>query len=121
MRVLFFIDTFSAGGKERRLMELMKGLKRKSEIDFELVVLDSNIDYSEVYDLGIAVHKVIRKTKKDLSVFSKVYQICRDYKPDVVHCWDSMSAVYLVPATKLLRIKLVNGMVTDAPGKTGIS
>ena len=120
MKILFFIDTFSAGGKERRLMELMKGLKQEPEIEFELVVMDSNIHYSEVFDLGITVHQIIRKTKKDLSVFRKVYAICRKYKPDLVHCWDSMSALYLIPSLKLLNIKFVNGVVTDAPEKTGI-
>jgi glycosyltransferase involved in cell wall biosynthesis len=119
MRILFFIDSFSAGGKERRLMELMKGLKRESKIEFELVIMNENVQYKEVYDLGITIHKIIRKTKKDLSVFRKVYSLCKRYKPDLVHCWDSMSAVYLVPALRLLNIKFVNGMITDAPGKTG--
>jgi glycosyltransferase involved in cell wall biosynthesis len=120
MKLLFFIDTLTAGGKERRLMELMKGLKQEPGIDFELVIMASNIQYKEVYDLGINIHKIIRKTKKDLSVFSKVYKICKSYKPDLVHCWDSMSAVYLIPAVKSLSIKFINGMVTDAPEITGI-
>jgi glycosyltransferase involved in cell wall biosynthesis len=120
MKLLFFIDTLTAGGKERRLMELMKGLKQEPGIDFELVIMASNIQYKEVYDLGINIHKIIRKTKKDLSVFSKVYKICKSYRPDLVHCWDSMSAVYLIPAVKSLNIKFINGMVTDAPEITGI-
>jgi glycosyltransferase involved in cell wall biosynthesis len=120
MKLLFFIDTLTAGGKERRLMELMKGLKQEPGIDFELVIMAANIQYKEVYDLGINIHKIIRKTKKDLSVFSKVYKICKSYRPDLVHCWDSMSAVYLIPAVKLLNIKFINGMVTDAPEITGI-
>jgi glycosyltransferase involved in cell wall biosynthesis len=120
MKLLFFIDTLTAGGKERRLMELMKGLKQEPGIDFELVIMAANIQYKEVYDLGINIHKIIRKTKKDLSVFSKVYKICKSYRPDLVHCWDSMSAVYLIPAVKSLNIKFINGMVTDAPEITGI-
>jgi glycosyltransferase involved in cell wall biosynthesis len=120
MKLLFFIDTLSAGGKERRLMELMKGLKQEPDIDFELVVMDNNIQYKEVYDLGINIHKIIRKTKKDLSVFGKVYKVCKSYRPDLVHCWDSMSAVYLIPAVKSLNMKFINGMVTDAPEITGI-
>lgn len=120
MKILFFIDTFSAGGKERRLMELMKGLKGEPGIEFSLVIMDDKIQYKEVYDLGIDIHHVIRKTKKDLSVFRKFYTICKTYKPDIVHSWDSMSAVYLVPILKILGIKFVNGMVTDAPEMTGI-
>ena len=120
MKILFFIDTFSAGGKERRLMELMKGLKSKPEIEFELVIMSRSIHFKEVLDMGITIHHIIRKTKKDISIFKKIYDLCKNYKPDIVHCWDSMSAIYLIPTLKLLNIKFVNGMVTDAPEKTGV-
>lgn len=117
MRILFFIDSFPAGGKERRLLELMKGLRKKPGIDFGLVIMSNDVHYKEVFDLGINIHFVIRKTKKDISVFSKFYRLCKDFKPDIVHCWDSMTAVYLVPVSKLLGIKLINGMVVDTPAK----
>ncbi len=99
----------------------MKGLAKKQEIEFELLVLSDAIHFNEIYELGIRVHKIVRKTKKDFSVFKKVYDICRKYQPDMVHCWDSMSAVYLVPVLKVLKIKLINCMVQDAPAKTGFS
>jgi glycosyltransferase involved in cell wall biosynthesis len=120
MRILFFIDSFPAGGKERRLLELMKGLQKQPDTEFELVIMSNDVHYKEVYDLGIKIHFVIRKTKKDFSVFSKFCRLCRDFKPDIVHCWDSMTAVYLVPVTKWLGIKFVNGMVVDSPSKQNI-
>jgi len=117
MKVLFFIDAFHAGGKERRLLELMKGLKKSSDIQFELVIMSREVHYKEVYELGINIHFVVRKAKKDLSVFSQFYRICKNFKPDIAHCWDSMTAVYLAPVCKMTGIKLVNGMVVDAPEK----
>jgi glycosyltransferase involved in cell wall biosynthesis len=121
MKILFSTDTLTSGGKERRLIELMKGLKSIPGIDFELAVMSEDIHYREVFDLGIKIHYIIRKRKKDLSVFSKFYKICKDYRPDIVHCWDSMSAVYLVPTCKLLNIKFVNGIVVDTPKKQNFS
>ena len=120
MRIIFFVDCLVAGGKERRLLELMKGVKSKPNIEFELVVMSSEIHYKQVFDLNIKIHYLIRNTKKDLSVFHKFYKICKNYKPDIVHCWDSMTAVISVPACKLLKIKLVNGMVIDTPVKRNI-
>jgi len=120
MRILFFIDCFVSGGKERRLTELMKALKNRPEIKFELAVMDKEIHYKEILDLGINVHYLIRKTKKDLSVFKELYKLCKNIKPDILHCWDSMTAVYSVPVCKLLHIKLVNGMITDSPAKRNI-
>jgi len=115
MKVLFFIDSLGAGGKERRLVELMKQLKSGFDVEFELALMNSEIHYKEIFDLGIKIHYLIRKTKKDFSVFKKLYTLCKEYKPDFLHCWDSMTAVYSVPVCKLLHIKLVNGMITDAP------
>lgn len=113
MKILFFIDRMIAGGKERRLTELMKILRKTNQVDFQLAVMDNEIHYKEVLDLGIPIHFLIRKTKKDFSIFKKFYQICKAYQPDIVHCWDSMTAVYSYPAWKLLGFKLVNGMVVD--------
>ena len=120
MKILFFIDGLYAGGKERRLTELMKGLNPVSEISFEIVLMNDKVHYQQVFDLNTKVHYLIRKTKKDLSVFQKFYKICKTYRPDIVHCWDSMTAVIAVPICKLLNIVLVNGMVVDTPVKQNI-
>lgn len=115
MKILFFIDCFPSGGKERRLVELMKMLKLKEDIQFELVVMSNEIYYTEVFDLGINIHYVIRRSKKDISVFNTFYKLCKHYKTDIIHCWDSMTAIYLAPISKLLNIKFVNGMITNTP------
>ena len=120
MKVLFYMDSLVSGGKERRLIELMRALKLKEDIDFELVVMSKDIHYKEVFDFGINIHYIIRKTKKDISAFSRFYKLCRNYRPDIVHCWDSMTAVYSVPTCKLLHIKLVNGMVINSPVRQNV-
>ena len=121
MRILFFTDTLDVGGKERRLTELIKALLLHKEIEFELVVMNNDIHYKEILDLDIKIHYITRTTKHDISVFYRFYKLCKSYRPDIVHCWDSMTAVYLVPACKLLHIKLVNGMVVDSPVRQNIS
>ena len=82
--------------------------------------MSNEIHYKEVFDLDIKIRYLLRTTKKDLSVFHKFYKICKNYNPDIVHCWDSMTALIAVPACKLLRIKLVNGMVVDTPVQRNI-
>ncbi|MEO5991271.1 MAG: glycosyltransferase [Ferruginibacter sp.] len=115
MRILFFIESLRAGGKERRLTELIKGLRVVPYIEYEIVVMSSDIHYQDILKLNIKIHSLIRKTKKDLSVFKRFYQLTKIYKPDIIHCWDDMTAVIAVPACKMLGIKLVNGMVIDTP------
>lgn len=120
IKILFFIDSLAAGGKERRLTELLKGLSNIEYINFELAVLSDEIHYEEVNHLGILIHKIIRKNKKDINVFKKVYRLIKNCKPDIVHSWDSMSTVYVVPSCKLLNIRIINGMVVDTPQKRNI-
>ncbi len=115
MKILFFINGLCAGGKERRLTQLMKALRLNPKIEFELVIMNEEIHYKEVLELNIKIHYLIRKTKKDLSVFPKFYNICKAYEPAIVHCWDSMTAVIAVPSCRLLNILLINGMVVDTP------
>lgn len=120
MRILFFINTLSSGGKERRLTELMKELSLKHNIYFDLAVMSDEIHYSEVCDLGVKIHFLIRKTRFDTRIIFKLYKLCKNTKPDIIHCWDSMTAMYSVPVCKLLNIRLFNGMVTNSPEKINI-
>jgi glycosyltransferase involved in cell wall biosynthesis len=113
MKIIFFIDCLGPGGKERRLTELMKALKHRADLEFELAITQDDIHYKVVYELGIKIYKLIRRRKKDFSILKQLYDVCVHSKPDILHCWDSMTAIYSVPICKLLNIKLVNGMVTD--------
>ena len=82
--------------------------------------MNTEISYPEIFDMDVKLNYLIRKTKKDFSIFYRFYKICKNYKPDIIHCWDSMTAVYAIPACKLLHIKLLNGMVVDTPVKKNI-
>lgn len=115
MKILFLIDGLLAGGKERRVVELMKGLSNRTDLSYEVVVMNTPIHYKAIFDLPTQIHYLIRKHKMDSSVFKRFYKICKEYKPDVVHCWDGMTALIAVPVTRLLNIKLVNSMVTNTP------
>jgi glycosyltransferase involved in cell wall biosynthesis len=98
----------------------MKALKLEPGVEFELATMSFDIRYKEVFDLGIKIHYLIRERRKDLNVFRRFYELCDNYKPDIIHSWDSMTAVYITPVCKLLRIRSVNGMVMDSPLRKNI-
>jgi glycosyltransferase involved in cell wall biosynthesis len=106
-----------AGGKERRLVELLLALKSMADIQFELVVMSNDIHYKDLEGSGIIIRKIIRSRRKDVSVFRKFYVLIKEYEPDIVHCWDSMTAIYVALPCLLLDCKLVNGMVIDTPAR----
>jgi len=115
MKLLLFSDTLALGGKQRRLSELVKALLEFSQIEFELALMSYDIHYKNISNAKIQIHYLIRKRKKDVSIFYKFYKLCKSFQPDIVHCWDSMTAIYCAPICKILNIKLINGMVIDTP------
>lgn len=118
MKILFFIESLEAGGKERRLVELIKGLSRKGTIDMELVITKESIHYEDIFSTGIKIHYTLRKHgKKDPSIFYKFYKIAKQMQPDLIHVWGNMTAIYAIPTKVLLRIPLINNQITDAPAK----
>jgi len=120
VKILFFIDSLQFGGKERRLIELLKTFKSITDFEIQLVVMNNEVHYNEIFKMDIKINFLSRKRKKDLAIFFELYNICRTFNPDIIHCWDSMTAIYSVPICKILNIKLVNGMVTDTLVKRGI-
>jgi len=114
MKILHFIDSLRAGGKERQLVELLKRLSRHKEVVCELAIMSENIQYKAVNNLDIKKHYLIRKNKKDPRILVKLYKLCKEFKPDIIHSWGSMTSVYAVPVAKMLGIKLINGMIRDS-------
>lgn len=119
MKILFFIESLRSGGKERRLVELIKGLKNKHpSIEMELVLTREDIHYQEIFETGIKIRYAIRKyLKKDPRIFFKFYKIAKKFKPDIIHVWGNMVAVYAIPTKILIRIPIINNEITDAPIK----
>ena len=114
MNILFLLDSLVMGGKERRSVELIKHLSRMPGVNVSLCIMDENIHYKEIYNLPIKIHLLIRKTKKDPSIFFKLYKICKVDKIQIIHAWDTMTCFYAAPLSKLLGIQLVDSSVSEA-------
>ncbi len=118
MRILFFIEGLGSGGKERRLVELIKGLSNVPNFEMELVITKDNIHYKSIFNTGIMIHYTIRKNlKKDPRIFRKFYRIAKKFNPDVIHVWGNLAAIYAIPTKIFLKIPMINNQITDAPLK----
>ena len=116
MKIIFVIDSLCKGGKERRLVELLKGL-HKEEIEFELILLSDQIDYDEVFQMRWKIHILKRKIKKDPTIYFKINSVIRKFNPSIINAWGIMPAVYCGPIAKLSGIKFVNSLIVNAPHK----
>ncbi len=115
MKILMFIDGLAMGGKERRMVELVKGLSKNKEINCAVALMNHDVYYKEIFGLNVPVYFLIRKIRKDPVIFLKLLLICKRFKPDIIHVWDSMTALYASSIAHTLGIKLINAMITEAP------
>lgn len=115
MKILFFINDLRSGGKERRLVELIKGLSNFSEIEMEIVLTKDGIHYSDIYASNIKIHYLLRKKgKKDLTLFYKFFKIAKHFKPDILHVWENLVTIYAIPIKIFLRVPMINNQITNS-------
>lgn len=119
MKIIVFTENLRAGGKERRITELLKALRDDKRFEFEVVLTRGNIHYKNFLDLGIPVHILERKwIKKDPRIFFMFFRLMLRLKPQLIHVWGHMPAVYALPTKLLLGIPMINSEIADsAPQK----
>lgn len=112
------IDTLRSGGKERRLLELLKGLQ-KENVKTGLVILSERIEYKEIYNLPVELYTIKRKSRWDPSVFRRLGETIGKFNPDIIQVWELMASFYVAPLARYRNIKLISAVVADAPERLG--
>ena len=114
MRVLYYTDSLRLGGKERQLVELLKGLKQRDDMELLLVCMDRGEFYEpDVKALSIPLRYLFRKMRWDPLVIHGFYRVVREFKPDVIHTNSMMSSAYALPIAKLFGVPLINGSIRN--------
>ncbi len=108
-------DSLVKGGKERRMLELLRYIDESNKYKVELIILKSKIDYNVIYELKNTRLIVIkRKIKKDPFVFYQVWKYSKEFKPNLIHVWGSMPAIYSLPIVLFSGVPLLNSMIANA-------
>lgn len=116
MTILFVADNIGGGGKERRMLELIKSLSKDPAYKIILIsISDMGVGYDYMYDFPITIVESDRKYKYTTKPFFIIRGAIEKYKPDVVHSWGSMCSVYMLPLLPFRKFKFVNGIIADAP------
>ncbi|MDD4205403.1 MAG: glycosyltransferase [Candidatus Delongbacteria bacterium] len=116
MKIVHIIDSLSAGGKERRLIELLRYLiSNYSDVVSELIILSESIDYDEIHDLGVNISIIDRRNLSEISVFFRIRKEFKRIKPDIIHSWIDVGSLHSSFAKLCLNIKFVNGIIASSP------
>lgn len=114
MKVLHIIESLRGGGKERQLVELLKGFDDSTEVNNEVILLKDINQYPETELLKTKFHTLKRKIKKDPTVFFKIDKIIKEFKPDIIQSWGTMPSIYCVPLVLKNKLKFVNCSIRDS-------
>lgn len=113
------IDSLVKGGRERRLIELLKGFTKYDDLEVALVLFSKKVEYPEIHQMNVPIYYLERKPKKDPRVFFRLFKICKKEQVDIIHSWGTMPSVYAIPTAKILGVKFVNASIANAPNQIG--
>lgn len=118
MRILHLTECLGRAGKERQLVELLRGLSPHREIKSFIAVTDeadANWPPYEIDREHARVIQLVRRGKIDLRLLKSLSALAVELQIDIVHSWSAMCSIYAAPVAKLCGAAFVNGFVRDAP------
>ena len=120
INLIFSIDQLNIGGKEKRLLMLLKNLNRK-KYNISLIHMSNAgellIDYKNNVD---KIFSLPRKIKWDPFLFSRANKLILLNKPHLIISFDWMSAFYMRRIAKYQNITFINASISDANKKISL-
>lgn len=118
MRVAFITDNLLGGGKERRLVEIIQGLKIRKRIEPIIIIWDGksaqdSISYKSILSFDIPIYYLggCSRFKKAI----KTYRILKEEKVAAINTWaPSIYSFYLIYAQNRLGLPVYNSSITGA-------
>lgn len=98
MKITFVLDTFGGGGKERRCLQLIQGLEKTYEYNIQVIIVNNDVAYHELYDCKAQLHILNRKEegKGFTTVRNEIKSLLKVFKPDIVQAWGYLSAMFVL-------------------------
>lgn len=123
MKIAIITDHLKGGGKERRMVELMKGVSTRSDkYKFVIIMMDGkseeDVAYKYILDYKIPIYYLgeINRAKQVL----KICSICRIEQVNLVHFWAPIIyGYYLAPVRLILNIPMISSTITSARKQGG--
>lgn len=113
MKVLHVSDALLGGGRERRMIQLIKGLSQELTINQYLVIPTKEMDYNDLQHLNIEAFCIGNQGRFDSA--KRLFKIIKKIKPDIVHMWSPVTNTLLWGSLfkPLFHYKYIVGFVAD--------
>ena len=115
MRISYILDTFGGGGKERRCLQVIQGLNRQGYNDIQVVIINNDVAYKELYETTAQIRIIDRKNKglSQIQTAKTLYALLKDFRPDIVQAWGLMSAGVVLLVKPFIKFKFLASYVAD--------
>jgi glycosyltransferase involved in cell wall biosynthesis len=110
------IGGLQRGGRERRLLELIKGLTKEG-YEVYVISLSSVVEYPYVYDLPITF-QIMEGDK--MTRINGIRKVIRTFQPDIIHSWDITCSGYLALSNLFINKPVVQGVIYDASSSSSL-
>ncbi|MEO2072880.1 MAG: glycosyltransferase family 4 protein [Zunongwangia sp.] len=121
MKILFLSDNLVGGGKERRMIELIKGLDAIESYELYLVSLEEEVYYKEIYNTK-CTFKIIKRNRGkgyEFNVQKGLWDYIKKIKPNIIHFWGEVSMIYLLPISFFIKTPIISSIIADTFPKQG--
>ena len=114
MKIVHIINSFGGGGKERRMLQLVKGLLVQKDIEQSIIVFSKRVDHKEANNINIPIIAIEESSR--IKQYKVLKGALKNKKPDIVHSWCNIPSVLLfLPILKQkYGFKYIAGFVADA-------
>lgn len=113
MNIIFVANYFKAGGKERRMGELIRSLKQTGNYKIYVILYEDVFDYKYLEEY-IDGKYIIERNCSRYKTFKELYNYIKKIKPEIIHVWTIRACYYLNFIRLFLKFKYILGTVADA-------
>lgn len=112
--IIHIIGNLGNGGKERRMIQCVKGLAATNRYNQRIVLLNDTIVYKEVFEIESVSISVLKQGNL-ISLYNQISAIIRETQADIIHSWiDTKPFLLLLPIIKIrFHLKYIAGYIGD--------
>lgn len=119
MKILFIADNLGGGGKERRLIELIKSISKNDKYTVDIIILDNNIFYQDIFNSKCNITIFKRKGKFELPLRKKLLKEIKRISPDCIHIWGNIGMFYVLSLYPIIKKTIINSTIADTSPQGG--
>lgn len=115
-KILYLINSLSIGGAERQFVELIRGIRKTTDIDPIVATFEPSSQGFEgqLRNIGVPMLLVKRRSKYDIGLVIKLIKIIRHWEIDIVHSFSVLAGCVGVMCGRLSGVRVIASSIRNS-------